>query len=80
MKHKLQKRHVILFDLFQKGYTFMAEAQTGDSALAAGKWRLRLIGSYNPLPSLSRDAVNNSYSTKEIKDYYIPNGKHIIFR
>ncbi|XP_067398314.1 androglobin isoform X2 [Emydura macquarii macquarii] len=64
----------------KKGYTFMAEAHTGDLPVAAGKWRLRLIGSHNPLPVLSRDAVNNSYSTKEIKDYYIPNDKHIVFR
>ncbi|KAG6937063.1 androglobin, partial [Chelydra serpentina] len=63
-----------------KGYTFMAEALTGDLPVAAGKWRLRLIGSHNPLPVLSRDAVNNFYSTKEIKDYYIPNDKHIVFR
>ncbi|XP_075780494.1 androglobin isoform X2 [Pelodiscus sinensis] len=64
----------------KKGYTFMAEAQTGDLPVAAGKWRLRLIGSQNPLPVLSRDAVNNLYSTKEIKDYYVPNEKHIVFR
>uniref|UniRef100_A0A8C8RYN9 Androglobin n=1 Tax=Pelusios castaneus TaxID=367368 RepID=A0A8C8RYN9_9SAUR len=64
----------------KKGYTFMAEAHTGDLPVVAGKWRLRLIGSHNPLPVLSRDAVNNSYSTKEIKDYYIPNDKHIVFR
>uniref|UniRef100_A0A674IHR4 Androglobin n=1 Tax=Terrapene triunguis TaxID=2587831 RepID=A0A674IHR4_9SAUR len=64
----------------KKGYTFMAEAHTGDLPVAAGKWRLRLIGSHSPLPILSRDAVNNFYSTKEIKDYYIPNDKHIVFR
>ncbi|XP_025072087.1 androglobin isoform X2 [Alligator sinensis] len=80
MPHVFLKVAPRVYSKNKKGYTFMAEAQTGDSALAAGKWRLRLIGSYNPLPSLSRDAVNNSYSTKEIKDYYIPNGKHIIFR
>uniref|UniRef100_A0A8C0GB82 Androglobin n=1 Tax=Chelonoidis abingdonii TaxID=106734 RepID=A0A8C0GB82_CHEAB len=64
----------------KKGYTFMAEAHTGDLPVAAGKWRLRLIGSHSPLPILSRDIVNNFYSTKEIKDYYIPNDKHIVFR
>uniref|UniRef100_A0A452GZU4 Globin domain-containing protein n=1 Tax=Gopherus agassizii TaxID=38772 RepID=A0A452GZU4_9SAUR len=64
----------------KKGYTFMAEAHTGDLPVAAGKWRLRLIGSHSPLPILSRDVVNNFYSTKEIKDYYIPNDKHIVFR
>ncbi|KFV66032.1 Androglobin, partial [Dryobates pubescens] len=64
----------------KKGYTFMAEAHTGDLSLAAGRWRLRLIGSHSPLPFLSREAVNNVYSTKEIKEYYIPNDKHVMFR
>ncbi|KAM9656103.1 androglobin [Morphnus guianensis] len=64
----------------KKGYTFMAEAHTGDLPVAAGRWRLRLIGSHSPLPFLSREAVNNVYSTKEIKEYYIPNDKHVMFR
>ncbi|NXN18165.1 ADGB protein, partial [Indicator maculatus] len=64
----------------KKGYTFMAEAHTGDLPLAAGRWRLRLIGSHSPLPFLSREAVNNVYSTREIKDYYIPDDKHVMFR
>ncbi|KGL88395.1 Androglobin, partial [Charadrius vociferus] len=64
----------------KKGYTFMAEARTGDLPVASGRWRLRLIGSHSPLPFLSREAVNNVYSTKEIKEYYIPNDKHIMFR
>uniref|UniRef100_W5NGY4 Androglobin n=1 Tax=Lepisosteus oculatus TaxID=7918 RepID=W5NGY4_LEPOC len=64
----------------QKGYTFMAEAHSGDFPLAAGKWKLRLIGSYNPLPVLSRDPANSSFAIKEFKDYYIPNKKHLICR
>ncbi|NXN57414.1 ADGB protein, partial [Rynchops niger] len=64
----------------KKGYTFMAEARTGDQPMAAGRWRLRLIGSHSPLPFLAREAVNNVYSTKEIKEYYIPNDKHVMFR
>ncbi|NXX80560.1 ADGB protein, partial [Urocolius indicus] len=64
----------------KKGYIFMAEARTGDLPVAAGRWRLRLIGSPGPLPFLSREAVNNVYSTKEIKEYYIPNDKHVMFR
>uniref|UniRef100_A0A8C0FAX9 Androglobin n=1 Tax=Bubo bubo TaxID=30461 RepID=A0A8C0FAX9_BUBBB len=64
----------------KKGYTFMAEARTGNLPVAAGRWRLRLISSHSPLPFLSREAVNNAYSTKEIKDYYIPNDKHVMFR
>ncbi|XP_069810886.1 androglobin [Dendropsophus ebraccatus] len=63
-----------------KGYTFIAEAHAGEFSVASGKWRLRLIGACNPLPSLSRDTVNNAFSMKEIRDYYIPNKKEIIFR
>lgn len=58
----------------------MAEAQTSDIPVAAGKWKLRLIGSYQPLPILIREAPQNLYSVKEVKDYYVPNDKHIIFR
>lgn len=58
----------------------MAEAHTGDQFLTAGKWRLRLISSHSPLPFLSREAVNNVFSTKEIKEYYIPNDKCVMFR
>ncbi|NXG88285.1 ADGB protein, partial [Stercorarius parasiticus] len=64
----------------KKGYTFMAEACTGDQPVAAGRWRLRLISSHSPLPFLAREAVNNVYSTKEIKEYYIPNDQHVMFR
>ncbi|KAK2531414.1 Adgb [Columba guinea] len=64
----------------KKGYTFMAEARTGDSPVPAGRWRLRLIGSHSPLPFLSREAVNNVYTTKEIKEYYLPNDKHVMLR
>ncbi|XP_051471014.1 androglobin [Apus apus] len=64
----------------KEGYTFMAEAGTREHPAAAGRWRLRLIGSHRPLPFLSREAVNNVYSTKEIKEYYVPNDKHVMFR
>ncbi|XP_053147277.1 androglobin isoform X3 [Hemicordylus capensis] len=69
-----------LYTKNKKGYTFVAEVQTNESPVMAGKWKLRLIGPYSPLPVLSRDAVNNVYSIKEVKDYYVPNDKHIIFR
>ncbi|KFO69717.1 Androglobin, partial [Cuculus canorus] len=64
----------------KKGYTFMAEARTDDIPVTAGRWRLRLIGSCSPLPVLAREAVYNVYSTKEIKEYYIPNDKNVMFR
>ncbi|VFV25445.1 Hypothetical predicted protein [Lynx pardinus] len=64
----------------KKGYTFMAEAFTGDTYVLSSRWKLRLIGSYNPLPCLSRDSPNNTFTIKEIRDYYIPNDKKILFR
>nr|XP_009667062.1 PREDICTED: androglobin [Struthio camelus australis] len=80
MPHVFFKVAPRIYPKNKKGYTFMAEAHTGDLYMAAGRWRLRLIGSHSPLPFLSREAVNNFYSTKEIKDYYIPNDKHVMFR
>ncbi|XP_073483922.1 androglobin isoform X3 [Aquarana catesbeiana] len=76
---KNKSKKLFMF-MLQKGYTFMAEAHTGEFALSAGKWRLRLIGACCPLPSLARDTVNNSFSAKEIRDYYIPQSKDVIFR
>ncbi|XP_043448488.1 androglobin isoform X1 [Prionailurus bengalensis] len=64
----------------KKGYTFVAEAFTGDTYVLSSRWKLRLIGSYNPLPCLSRDSPNNTFTIKEIRDYYIPNDKKILFR
>lgn len=58
----------------------MAEAYTGDAYVSASRWKLRLIGSYNPLPSLSRDFPCSTFAIKEIRDYYIPNDKKIVFR
>ncbi|XP_051667251.1 androglobin isoform X3 [Manacus candei] len=64
----------------KKGYTFMAEAHTGDLPVAAGKWKLRLISSHSPLPFPSRETVKNVYSTRLFKGHYIPNKEHIMFR
>ncbi|XP_017669268.1 PREDICTED: androglobin isoform X6 [Lepidothrix coronata] len=64
----------------KKGYTFVAEAHTGDLPVAAGKWKLRLISSHSPLPFPSRETVKNVYSTRLFKGHYIPNKEHIMFR
>ncbi|CAK7300462.1 ADGB [Vulpes lagopus] len=64
----------------KKGYTFVAEAFTGDTYVASSRWKLRLIGSCNPLPCLSRESPSNTFTIKEIRDYYIPNDKKILFR
>ncbi|XP_048062860.1 androglobin isoform X1 [Megalobrama amblycephala] len=62
------------------GYTFVAEAHTGDSPVIGGQWRMRLIGSREPLPQLARETPSNIFSVKELKGYYIPNQKNIICR
>ncbi|KAL2306306.1 hypothetical protein Nmel_004222, partial [Mimus melanotis] len=64
----------------KKGYTFVAEAHTGDQPVPGGKWKLRFISSHSALPFLSRKAVNNSYSTQQFKEYYIPNDEFLLFR
>jgi hypothetical protein len=58
----------------------VAEAFTGDVFVTGSRWKLRLIGSYTPLPCLSRDTPSNTFAIKEIRDYYIPNDKKILFR
>ncbi|XP_052526834.1 androglobin isoform X1 [Tympanuchus pallidicinctus] len=80
MPHVFLKVAPHIYPKNKKGYTFMAEAHTGNQSLTAGRWRLRLISSHSPLPFLSREAVNNVYSTKEITEYYIPNDKCVMFR
>uniref|UniRef100_Q8N7X0-2 Isoform 2 of Androglobin n=2 Tax=Homo sapiens TaxID=9606 RepID=Q8N7X0-2 len=75
-----QKVVPYLYTKNKKGYTFVAEAFTGDTYVAASRWKLRLIGSSAPLPCLSRDSPCNSFAIKEIRDYYIPNDKKILFR
>ncbi|KAL1770491.1 androglobin [Sigmodon hispidus] len=64
----------------KKGYTFVAEAYTGDAYVSSARWKLRLIGSYNPLPFLTRESPCSTFTMKEIRDYYIPNDKKILFR
>ena len=58
----------------------MAEAYTSDMYVSSARWKLRLIGSYHPLPCLSRDPPCNTFAIKEIRDYYIPNDKKLVFR
>ncbi|XP_007941410.1 androglobin [Orycteropus afer afer] len=75
-----QKVVPYLYTKNKKGYTFVAEAFTGDTFVSASRWKLRIIGPYHPLPCLSRDPPSNTFAMKEIKDYYIPNDKSILFR
>ncbi|XP_033740802.1 androglobin-like isoform X8 [Pecten maximus] len=69
----------------RKGYTFVAEARTTEMPLAANKWRMRLIGSLSPLPAPQKNeknevTCNSTFHVRELKDYYIPNPKDVIFR
>ncbi|KAM6185242.1 androglobin [Rhynchocyon petersi] len=75
-----QKVVPYLYTRNKKGYTFVAEAFTGDTFVPASRWKLRIIGSYHPLPCISRDPPSNIFAIKEIRDYYIPNDKKIVFR
>ncbi|TKC52404.1 hypothetical protein EI555_009961, partial [Monodon monoceros] len=75
-----QKVVPYLYTKNKKGYTFVAEAYTGDVYVTSSRWKMRLIGSYHPLPCLSRDPPCNTFAIKEIRDYYIPNDKKIVFR
>ncbi|KAM4633802.1 androglobin [Polymixia lowei] len=62
------------------GYTFVAEAYTPEKPLAGAKWRMRLIGSREPLPKLALETPLSNFSVKEFRDYYIPKDKNIICR
>ncbi|XP_029903702.1 androglobin [Myripristis murdjan] len=69
-----------VFETNKLGYTFVAEAFTPETPLVGAKWRMRLIGSREPLPQLACETPLSSFSVKEFCDYYIPNDKDIICR
>ncbi|KAM8873469.1 androglobin-like [Synchiropus picturatus] len=62
----------------KNGYTFLAEAVTPENPPTGLKWRMRLIGTREPLAQLSHDGPINTFAVKEIRDYYIPNDKYIM--
>lgn len=64
----------------QFGYTFFAEGVSLDQPLSSGRFRLRLLTSYTRLPEPRGDQITSSFTTKEIKDYYIPNKQNVICR
>ena len=64
----------------KSGYTLVAEARSSGSIQPAGKFRLRMIGSSEPLPVPYKDRINTHFSTRELRDYYVPNKYKIIFR
>ncbi|XP_037989711.1 androglobin [Motacilla alba alba] len=80
MPHAFFKVAPHVYPKNKKGYTFVAEAHTGDQPVPGGKWKLRFISSHSALPFLSREAVNDTYSTLQFKEYYIPNKEFLLFR
>ncbi|XP_023203465.1 androglobin isoform X2 [Xiphophorus maculatus] len=62
------------------GYTFVAEVVKPGFPVSDSKWRMRLIGSKEPLPKLSREVPVNAFSVKQFQDYYIPSDKNLICR
>ncbi|XP_029984092.1 androglobin [Sphaeramia orbicularis] len=64
----------------KRGYTFVAEAVVHESPPSGAIWRMRLIGSREPLPKLAHETSLNKFSVKEFRDYYIPNDKNLICR
>ncbi|CAH1799230.1 unnamed protein product [Owenia fusiformis] len=75
-----QKTAPYVYKKNKRGYTFVAEARTIDHPLASGKWKMRLIGSLSPLPAPIRNEVSCTFHSREIKDYYVPNERNVIFR
>ena len=68
------------------GYTFVAEARSLDSPIVGNKWKMRLIGSMEKLPTPrtrqgnTEPVVQSSFSTKEIRDYYMPQDNCVMLR
>ncbi|KAM4521485.1 androglobin isoform 2-T2 [Odontesthes bonariensis] len=62
------------------GYTFLAEVVTPELLPAGTKWRMRLIGSKEPLPTPSSQTLLETFSVREFQEYYIPNNENLICR
>ncbi|KAG9347633.1 hypothetical protein JZ751_005204 [Albula glossodonta] len=75
-----QKVEPHIYKQNQRGYTFVAEANSRDTPVPGGKWRIRLMGSHELLPVLGREVPLSSFCIKEFRDYYIPNDKNLICR
>lgn len=64
----------------------MAEARSLDNPVVGNKWKMRLIGSMEKLPTPrtrpgnTEPAVQSSFSTKEIRDYYLPQENCVMLR
>ena len=67
----------------QSGYTFVGEAWTHEKPSDEGSWLLRVVSSSPSGPQRSEgsgDVISTAYHTQEIKEYYLPDRDHHIFR
>ncbi|KAM9798184.1 androglobin-like [Neosynchiropus ocellatus] len=60
------------------GYTFLAEVVTPETPPAGLRWRMRLIGTREPLPRRLSDGPFRSFSAQEIWDYYVPSERNVL--
>ncbi|KAM6915026.1 androglobin [Xenentodon cancila] len=67
-----------VYQPIKSGYTFVAEVITSELPPTGASWRLRLIGTKEPLPKLSHETPLNTFSLKEFRDYYIPSDNDVI--
>lgn len=78
--------HCIQPHLYSKntnGYTFIGEAWTWDKPCEEGSWLLRLVSSSSCGPQRSGgsgDMISTTYHTQEIREYYLPDRDHHMFR
>ncbi|KAL5457345.1 hypothetical protein EMCRGX_G034594 [Ephydatia muelleri] len=72
-----------LYSKNKSGYTFVGEAWTHEKPSDEGSWLLRVVSSSPSGPQRSEgsgDVINTAYHTQEIKEYYLPDRDHHMFR
>lgn len=58
----------------------MCEGRTVDGPLAAGKYRLRLVGTTQQLMLPNRDMSSSGLETNDVREYYTPERNNLMFR
>ena len=58
----------------------MAQGLSHEQGTTHGRFRLRLLTSYAPLPEPRSDQLTSTFHTREIVDYYLPNVEQTICR
>ncbi|XP_061594932.1 androglobin-like [Cololabis saira] len=62
----------------KNGYTFVGEVITSELPPTGATWRLRLIGTKEPLPKRSSETPLNMFSVQTFQEYYIPSKNNVI--